>query len=219
MQFKKGSLMVKFLVTVILAILIFVPACVVSAKFFRLSDQARDDFIDFTTKLKKFENPNTPIQSKETVVNIMDEGTAIIYVETGEEKVSLFIETETFGSHLSYQFARPSSCPIDKGCLCLYREMDVENYLPGDLITSRNPLCQNFDTMIRIDSCNFGDRGPIVLGCSGGFVIERFLPESLIQAIDSTLKEGTVHTKAGRRVALTITKESDYISIAKAGTN
>ena len=52
MKKNKKAIMVKFLVTVLLAIMIFVPGCFFASKFFRLSDQAQDNFHDLAKEIR-----------------------------------------------------------------------------------------------------------------------------------------------------------------------
>ena len=51
----KKAIMIKFLVTVLLAIIIFAPACLFASKFFSLSNQAKDNFVNFVNEIKEME--------------------------------------------------------------------------------------------------------------------------------------------------------------------
>ena len=68
--------MLKFLVTVLLAIVIFAPACAFSSKFLRLSGQAESNFADFFEKIDQLGKYGQEGEER-TFVLIMDEGTCI----------------------------------------------------------------------------------------------------------------------------------------------
>jgi hypothetical protein len=79
---KKG-IMVKFLVAVVLAIIVFTPTCIFTSKLFRLSTQAQDNFGDILKEIKEV------AQSEEgeakTLLLITDPETSIVSFKANED--------------------------------------------------------------------------------------------------------------------------------------
>ncbi len=117
---KKG-LMLKFLTTLLLAIIIFVPACMFVSKFFSISQQAEGNFLEFVGEIKQLgENKNLNPYEGSTIL-ILDKRTFVINVWEKYNKgfsrcIPLYEE----------QWILPlTACP--KGdCLCLIQEVKVE---------------------------------------------------------------------------------------------
>ncbi len=83
----KGSMLpVQFLLTIVLAFLIFVPACMVVSNILGLEDQAKEDFLEFVDEVKEF-SANAQFNEKKSFVLIMDSGSAIMFYN---EKEKLF---------------------------------------------------------------------------------------------------------------------------------
>lgn len=130
---KATTIMIEFLVTVVLAILIFTPVCLATSKLLKLSDQARDSFTDFAGEIKKFAGENVKIGDKKLVLLIMDEESGIIpfndeepvlvftkytapdFLLIGEKERATLIETNYY---VSYQRQTCKGVP----CVCLCRE-------------------------------------------------------------------------------------------------
>ena len=89
MSQKKG-LMVEFLVTLVLAIIIFVPACYFVSNALRLSDQGQSSYVEFAKSLKDFSKSN---ELKKSVVLKLDQGTGIL-LYADKERLFAF-ETKT----------------------------------------------------------------------------------------------------------------------------
>lgn len=129
-KFNKKGLMVKFLTTVILALVIFVPACMMVSKlFFRLSDQAKDNYLDLTKKLQTFAGGNGEPKS---FLLITDGETGIFLFA---EKERLLIKTDESGYSQGGQYSErtvrrryfnpPTECS-EVPCLCLCREFNTD---------------------------------------------------------------------------------------------
>ena len=69
----RKAIMIKFLVTVLLALIIFAPACMFVSKIFKLSDQAKDSFFDLIVKVS-----NAEPGSKGSFLLKMDKDTALM---------------------------------------------------------------------------------------------------------------------------------------------
>jgi len=137
--------MLKFLVSVLLAILIFTPTCIFGSKFFRLSSQAKDNFNDVVSTIKQVAQQEGDVK---TVLLIMDGDTALLTfekgkghevtyrtcesksgVETCEEKPYRITYQDTPVSpvrkeiHTTYTY--PDQC-FGKDCICLCQEREVQ---------------------------------------------------------------------------------------------
>ena len=83
----KKAIMIKFLVTVVLALLIFTPACYFTSKLFRLSNQAATNFNDFVNVIGTVSNSGDGSQS--SFLLILDDDTSIVKFNEDGEKVWL----------------------------------------------------------------------------------------------------------------------------------
>ena len=231
----KKAIMVDFLVTVLLALIIFVPACIGISKLFRTSEQAGQSYHDITGKLKDMDQQASPTTS---TVLILDQDTAVVYFAPQQAAVQVYVEAvgsrESGGSGSGdYDVAikRPASCDsADKGCLCLFqeskpiitrvddsREKFFDNIhwfarIAADvIIEAKESACdQNFNSKLTLNDCSFGSSvipsPALAYHCSNGFIIERGLFE----------KAGLVtYLQTPRRVALTMTKTGTEIELHK----
>ena len=69
------AIMLKFLTTIILAIIIFAPACMISSRFFRLSSQAENNFNTFVEEIRDL-NENGEVGD---IVGKIKEGEALFF--------------------------------------------------------------------------------------------------------------------------------------------
>ena len=147
MKLNKKAIMVEFLVTVLIALLIFAPTCYFTSKLFRLSDQARDNFALVVTDIKEASKFNG---ATKTDILIMDKDTALVtfqankdhnvkYPDCGNLKAECEdgkykLETETATNHQGTQthhtftsttYPYPSACK-EKNCVCLCQERKIE---------------------------------------------------------------------------------------------
>ncbi|MDO8656075.1 MAG: hypothetical protein Q7K45_02450, partial [Nanoarchaeota archaeon] len=196
MTFNKRAIVLKFLVTVILAIIIFAPACVFLSKFFRLSEQAEGSFNEFTTALT---NLNQGKKEKDSFLLKIDAKTAVVYFEPNQEKVFLFIEgtgSDRAGSGDVY-FTRPNQCSDKiKSCLCLFQDVEgdrkyvdenrkrcstslagCDNYArvhsEATFSTAQGRCVQDISLPLSLESCTFGTvHNSVGYLCKNGFAIE-----------------------------------------------
>src|SRR3989344_3050039 len=92
MKMNKKGIMVQFLLTVLLAIIIFTPACLFTSKLFRLSDQASDSYTQFINELKSFA-ANGKEGDRKIAPLIIDEESGIFFFKD-KERQFFYEETE-----------------------------------------------------------------------------------------------------------------------------
>ena len=121
----KQGMMVQFLTTLILALIIFVPACYFTSNiFFRTSEQAKDNYVDFVKELTDFAEQE-PVGARKSILLIMDEATAIVYFEKGAQEAVIDVDAEL---RLDYtlHLQKPGQCDDAQNCLCLFRSSEFE---------------------------------------------------------------------------------------------
>lgn len=203
----KKAIMVDFLVTILLAIIIFAPACYVSSTYFRLSDQSKQNFMNFIDTVREVEKTT---DSHKTAQLILDEGTAIIYFESNQKELVVDVDSEF--PNIDYQmiFVNPPVCSSGKGCLCLFRDPEFELMETAKYkATESKPYCQEFSLPLKIDPCGFGNPHEVLsYTCSGGFLIERHLAAKSNWDTDS-------YFEVARRTQISLSNEGDMILFTK----
>ncbi len=125
MTWNKKAIMTKFLVSLVLALVLFVPACyAVSKLFFRLSDQAEENFDILTQKLQEFSDAG---EAQKSFTLIMDGKTGIFlfnstqnsYANTEQASYGDEMQANTLISRNFLPY--PSGCS-SAPCICLCRE-------------------------------------------------------------------------------------------------
>src|SRR3989338_7713352 len=105
--FRKGSIMFDFVLTVLLAIIIFGPAVMIILKFFGFSsDQAKESFFDFVEEIEDFkeESSNGELRS---LLLILDENSYVAKFDAGRNIVSNY----QLGDQIwSFQLSYPPEC-------------------------------------------------------------------------------------------------------------
>ena len=200
----KQGIMVEFLVTVLLAIIIFVPACLFVSEFFRVSDQAKDNFIEFTKTVETMKDGQ-----KTTSLLIMDEGTALIYFEPGFSEVVVDVDAELPKIDYTLHLQKPGQCPPEAGCFYLFQGPLYESSptKTAFTITDPSPICRKIDTPLTLSNCGLGEPHFVnSYSCHKGFVIERNL------AKDSSLLIRSYY-ESPRRLALQVSKEQGVIHL------
>lgn len=130
----KHGIMVKFLLTVILAIIIFAPACLLTSKFFRLSQQGKTNFNDLYKTLQDFAKKGE--QGKFTGFTlILDENTYVTKFDAG-------IDYRVYDVP-DIVFLYPKAECKDKDCLVLCRETDDLGKKVGDMFVNHRFHCKN----------------------------------------------------------------------------
>ncbi len=146
LNMNKKAIMLKFLVTVVLAIIIFIPACAFVTKFFfRLSPQGEDSFRDLINEVKDVAEAAEGEQrtfvlkmDAETVVAAFKPGTISIFSLEQEgaalssdalaalpewANIDYLAESSIVG--ISYDLSTPPQC-LGSACLCLCRNVERE---------------------------------------------------------------------------------------------
>lgn len=210
----KKAIMVDFLVTILLAIIIFAPACYVSSTYFRLSDQSKQNFMNFVDTVKEVEKTT---DSHKTALLILDEGTAIIYFEPAQTKVTVSAVGSGIYADNSHTLilVKPSACVPDKGCLCLFRDPDYEvssGLFKDDTITitEERPYCQDFELPLKVDTCSIGQPTKIdSYTCINGFMIGRHL------ASGTSTTAKVSYFEVARRTQISLSNQGDIILFSK----
>jgi len=207
----KKAIMIKFLVTVLLAIIIFAPACMFASKFFSLSSQAKDNFVDFVNEIKEMEQAQ--LGERKSSILILDKPTAVVYFEKDQNQVKVDVIADSLSLNYHVIFEKPGQCNADKSCLCLFREFEQGSDLT-ELRFSVKPtsaICESFDTNIKLNDCGIGVPTRVESYiCSNGFTIERSL---IIKASGVLGLDGTNYYEAPRRIALTLEKGTNQINL------
>lgn len=125
----KKALMVKFLTTLLLAILIFAPACLFAGKLLKISDETTKNFNNFVDEVKAI--AVSPDGTKRSYMLILDENSFIFkFTETKD------LVTESF--NLTY----PKECE-NKECILLCRLADLNDEKIGCSDYFARPLGDN----------------------------------------------------------------------------
>ncbi len=172
--------MVQFLVSLLLCLMIFIPACYMASKIFRTSEQAQDNYSEFVKELNDFQE-HGQVGERKSVLLIMDDETAIVYFEKGTQETVINVDARVLESlfDFSKHLLKPGQCDNTKNCLCLFRESDFDVPAFGEnvVVTPKKVLCTNLDYDLTVETCNIGKAiGVNSYTCEGNnFMIERAL--------------------------------------------
>lgn len=172
--------MVHFLISLILTLMIFIPACYLVSGIFRTSEQAKDNYSEFVKELNGFLE-NGRIGEQKSILLIMDEGTAIVYFEKETQKTVIKVDAELLKGATDYSINlfKPGQCDDNKNCLCLFRDSKFEADASKSLlmVTPKNVLCTNLDYNLEVETCSIGEARKVnSYVCEGNnFMIERNL--------------------------------------------
>lgn len=203
----KQGIMTRFLLGLILALIIFLPACVLSERLFRTSTQAQDNFESFARELEDFAI-NARFQQQTSELLIMDEQTAIVYFTDNASRITFAADAKFPIPDYQLFFDRPLQCDDNSNCLCLFRSVDFAESSGGEIVViPERLLCRSFDYSVELESCALGQPHDIdTARCTGGFVIERNLAKDASWALDSYYenpRRRTIHfVKTGETVRL-----------------
>lgn len=185
MKLNRKAIMVDFLVTVLLAIIIFAPACYISSTFFRLSDQAKESFTNFIGTAQKISETGKEGEPKSEFL-VLDKETAIVFFEPKYSEVEVI-----FGGE-KYLFNRPSQCQLDQNCVCLFREVDEEN----NIFSAVKKTCYPLNFQLKMEDCTPAGSEEAVT-CSHGFFIGREISD-----FEGLRKTGFTLKKEGNTILL-----------------
>ncbi|MDO8510837.1 MAG: hypothetical protein Q7S55_01600 [Nanoarchaeota archaeon] len=187
MWHNKRGIMVQFLISLLLCLMIFIPACYLVSGIFRTSEQAQDNFSEFVKELDTFAELGQVGEQKSDLL-IMDEETAIVYFEKAAQEVVVEVDAKLPNNDYSIHLLKPGQCDDSKNCLCLFRDTDfdttlfekvsvIELELKGKItVTPKRVVCTDLDYNLEVETCSIG-KGTLVESytCSDGFMIERAL--------------------------------------------
>lgn len=194
--------MLKFLIGVIIAIILFVPACNFISNVFRTTQQARENFEDLYQNLVDINNSKDPIA--ETMILILDEGSAVVYFNKGADKLVVDGDATGLNRNFEVHFLRSdTTCSNEEACICLMNEFTVEE--SGGFIREGlsiaipvSPICRNTDINLDFAKCGFGTLIQVASQeCKGGALIDR----------------GVVSSELPRRITVQLRKEGDKITV------
>lgn len=129
------GIMLKFLLTIILAIIIFAPACILTSKFFRLSAQAKDSFQDFTDLITK-QAEKAKVGDYTGFMTILDDETYFAKFDNGKPLDLLFTRKyeggpRPFDIMVRFSIIAPSQCK-ENDCFVLCQKFSID-YESGSL--------------------------------------------------------------------------------------
>ena len=174
--------MTQFLVSLLLALIIFIPACYIASNvLFRTSEQAKDNYAEFIQGLNKFADQGQ-IGEKKSILLIMDEATAVVYFEKAAKEVLIDVSAKFPNTDYSIVLSKPGQCDDTKNCVCLFRESDFGTTVFAKgvkgkiMVTPKKVVCTDLNYDLEVETCNIGE-GTLVNSytCSQGFMIERNL--------------------------------------------
>ncbi len=144
------GIMLKFLATLILALIIFIPACLFTSSLFRMSDQAKDSFGNFAKVLQDFAVSN---EESKSFLLVMDEDTFITNFQQGRNIIfNKEISTPGGMENYEYSLSYPSEQCEGQDCICLCRKIDETEINPEDArsVESKKKVCSGPDTCVWI---------------------------------------------------------------------
>lgn len=121
---QKGQLVLKTLVVIIVAILVFVPSCMFISGFFRVSAQAKESFLAFHEEIEQFSKEGQ-LSEKKTSIIIMDKQSFIGLFHHSQAFVNLGMK-EIDVKTGCVAFLYPENSCKGKACLCLCQEYELK---------------------------------------------------------------------------------------------
>lgn len=203
--------MVQFLVSLLLCLMIFIPACYFVSGIFRTSEQAQDNFSEFVKELNDFQE-HGKVGERKSVLLIMDDETAIVYFQKNAQKAVIDVDAKLPNNDYSIHLLKPGQCDDSKNCVCLFRDTEFDTTLfekvsltelKGKVtVTPKKVVCTDIDYNLEVETCSIGD-GTMVNSytCSDGFMIERNLAKGSSLAVGS-------YYEIPRRTVLYFNKEN-----------
>ena len=203
MKWNKKAIMVDFLVTILLAIIIFVPACLLSSKLYQQSDESKSSFYDFVSEVEKFSKDARDGEIKSVLLNVDVDSPVVFFKD--KEKVLVDIEnvlvpegeaatTEDFYYYFNFPSEKCSNLP----CLCLCQEYssgEAIQYDPQMIydVECGKIYCQDFSDLKLEKSWSHFRRSE-----------QSFIKTGISKEADSQ-----------RRVVILLTKQNDQLVISE----
>lgn len=138
---KKGEFFLQVIITLILSFLLLAIPIMCASKFFRLSEQAKNNFYDFTKEIKDFAASEDSSKKNFDHVLILDDKSAIVTFT--EEGKAAFFEDESAvpEQREKFEVAFPGACG-SVPCMCLCRKFEEQDQGYG--VVCRSLECTTF---------------------------------------------------------------------------
>jgi hypothetical protein len=121
LKMNKRALMVKSLVTIILAIIIFVPLILGVTKYCQYSTQAGNNFVEFAKEIKDFAESD---KDSDNFMLIMDSETAIVGFSKDSSKIESCEKKAETGKEFCGHWPKPDTYECKEGsCVCLIKSI------------------------------------------------------------------------------------------------
>lgn len=114
--------MVEFLVTTVLALIIFIPTCVFVSQMLTVSTQAKDNFNDFVDILEDVHKEK--VGFSDSFMMILDTKSAVVFFGKESEAKINYYDSGT-GANYDLVFERPTLCQNDTYCICLVSQPEI----------------------------------------------------------------------------------------------
>lgn len=130
------TLLLEVLLVIVFALVLFVPTILFASQFFRLSDQARINFIDFADELNQFGKEGKPGDQTSFLVTLDEHSGFVLFPAKESQWAFTEVMTGSGGSIGSnqvssiYQLAFPEEQCSGIPCLCLCREYNKDQAIP-----------------------------------------------------------------------------------------
>ena len=126
----KKAIALKFLLAILIALMIWIPTCVIFAKYYRLSDKALDSFGSLTEQINAMKQ-RTRGEIESTVL-VMDKETAIVVFNKGTSILRF--------KNIAVRGPDNAKCK-DKDCICLIRDFKITSDISEITIDYKNIKC------------------------------------------------------------------------------
>ena len=141
--------MVKFLTTLILAIIIFVPACMFASKMFQFGAQANDNYLELADEIKTLAKGIDGQQTQ--FLLILDERSMVVLFAKNESLIIThdleFRSRERYFQTNVYTLKYPQIQCANEPCLCLCKDYEMR-----EQIVCKTLQCQILKDIKFIDS-------------------------------------------------------------------
>ncbi|MDP3733779.1 MAG: hypothetical protein Q8R37_00990 [Nanoarchaeota archaeon] len=135
MTWNKKGIVLNFILSILIALIIFVPTILFASELFRVSDQGKESFRSFVKELRRFAEDDA---TQKTVLVILDEKTAVFLFDT---KDSVFayrkqdIDSEGVSASIlirNYNLSFPANKCAGVPCACLCQNINENNVIPAE---------------------------------------------------------------------------------------
>ena len=172
---KKGfEISLNFLLTMLLVIIIFGPILFGIFKGCEAMQQSKENFGEFLDFIKDMQDAQQ--DEKKVQLLIMAENTAVVYFEPEYDAVEVYVGAGNVHSDYVAYFNRPSSCEVNKNCLCLFAKVKSEAEVSTNTVNieAEEVYCESLSISLSLEDCGIGTPNDVdSYICQNGFTIER----------------------------------------------